>query len=195
MRSIAGPAAEHIAASRGCTLTLPISASTGATRTPCWRARADRLRAAAEERGYWLACQHAGAFLQLHDDRVLVECGPDQAVRERHFGARVLAHEELGRTAPNPVARAGVGVPGHVRRHQQHRDLLLGQLIGDGPDAANRGRVWLLGARRDQVTDSADGRGGDLVEGGVDRGAEAVVEATGLAAAAMVVTGPSDSGR
>jgi hypothetical protein len=33
----------------------------------------------------------------LHDDRVLVECGPDQAVRERHVGARVLAHEEPGR--------------------------------------------------------------------------------------------------
>src|SRR5271155_1364902 len=46
-------------------------------------------RPAAEQRGCWLAGQRAGAFCQLHDDRVLVECGPDQAVLQRHLGACV----------------------------------------------------------------------------------------------------------
>ena len=36
-----------------------------------------------------LAGKHAAAVRPLHDDRVLVECRPDQAVGERHFGAHV----------------------------------------------------------------------------------------------------------
>ena len=43
--------------------------------------------------------------------------------------------------------------------------------------AANRARARPPGARGNQVTDRADGRGGDLVEGGAD----AIVEAVGLA--------------
>lgn len=36
-----------------------------------------RDRPAAEQRCGWLAGQRAAAVGQLHDDRVLVECGPD----------------------------------------------------------------------------------------------------------------------
>src|ERR1700677_698327 len=76
-------------------------------------------RPAAKQRGYWLTGQRAGSLRQLHDDRVLVDCGPDEPVLQRHLGTCVrLAHAKLGRTAPNPVAEAGVGVPGHVCRQQ-----------------------------------------------------------------------------
>jgi len=46
------------------------------------RALAVRLRgrSAVEQCGYWLAGQRSGAVRQLHDDRVLVDRGPDQAV-------------------------------------------------------------------------------------------------------------------
>ncbi len=111
-----------------------------------------RGRPAAEQRGRWLAGQRAGAVRQLDDDRVLVDRGPDQAVLRRHLNAYIrLPDEELGRTAPDPVTQAGVGVPGYVSRHYQHRDLLLGQLLRDGLDAANRGRARPLDARGNQI--------------------------------------------
>jgi hypothetical protein len=71
---------------------------------------------------------------------------------------------------------------GRVRRRQQDRDLLFGQLIRDGLKATNRARVRLPGARGRQIRDRADGRGGDLIQGGADGGAE-------------VMTGPTESGR
>jgi thioredoxin reductase len=142
-----------------------------------------RDRAAAQQRGGGLARQRAAAVRQLHDDRVLVEGGPHQAVRERHLGTFRLADQELGWLAPDPVAHAGQGGLGHVSRQQQHRDLLLGQLLGDVLDAAHRARGRPRGALGHQVTDGADGGGGDLVEGGADRGAEVSVAAVGLAAA------------
>ena len=69
---------------------------------------------------------------------------------------------------------------GKVGRHKQHGDLLLGELLRDGADAPNRGRARPLGERGNPVPDRAGGRGGDLVEGGADRGAEVIVEAVGL---------------
>jgi hypothetical protein len=71
-----GQAPEGVAASRGC--ALPASPDDAAEET-----RDVRLRGspAAQQRGRWLAGQRAGAIRQLHDDRVLVERGPDQAVR------------------------------------------------------------------------------------------------------------------
>ncbi|MDX6422445.1 MAG: hypothetical protein QOG28_7065 [Trebonia sp.] len=98
MLSIAATIADHIAASP-ITQVPPAGGFPLAGRRPI-RLPADRIpartpvrliprqdgplageqlrdRPAAEQRGYWLAGQRAGAVRQLHDDRVLLECGPD----------------------------------------------------------------------------------------------------------------------
>jgi glycine/D-amino acid oxidase-like deaminating enzyme len=95
---------------------------------------------AAQQGGHGLASQRTGSVRQPHDDRVLVQRGPDQPVLQRHLGAGVgVADDELGRAAPDPVARA-VAVRCEVGRQQQHGDLLLGQLLRDGIDPVSRAR-------------------------------------------------------
>src|SRR6202044_1501972 len=75
------------------------------------------------------------------------------------------------------VAVARVLLPGDVSRQQQHRDLLLGQLLGDRLEAAYRPRVLAPDLGGDLVADVPGGGGGDLVEGGADGRPHVVVAA------------------
>ena len=71
-----------------------------------------------------------------------------------------------------PIRYAGAAGPADVGRHQEHRDLLRGQLLCDGLYAADRGGLRPGGVGRDQITDGVDGAGGDLAESGPDLGAQ-----------------------
>ena len=65
--------------------------------------------------------------------------------------------EEIGWHTPAGRVDRAAAVPCEAGRREQHRDLLLGQLLSDGIDPVSRAR----GGRDNQVPDGADDIAGD----------------------------------